>query len=224
MLDLGPLSLTRRVALYTALITMMLGRFVFYLVRRRLYRKHQATFERTQPEALTDSWRRAIAGGPGSAAAYVLVTAIYAGGGFLASFHPRLRPALGGLAMGVLLFAAAVSVCLESYYLVNRLLALARPQAARRSFMKAPRTGLVLEAILVAYVMLTSWIACAAAPVPHLIGGVCATTFIFLNKVARVFTQGRRFAADAERMRETGTADTSEESGSVDADDAQGTS
>lgn len=202
MFHFEPLPLRRRVTLYVVLAGLVILRFVFSYLRLRLYRKRRAAFERLQPASATEEWRRALSSGHRIALSWSLILAFFIGVGYLASFHPGMARWLGDAIMGMLLFTAAIGFCQESYYFVNRRLILKRPRAARRAYLRAPRSGLVLEAILAGYVMLAVWIACAAAPVPFLIGAVLATTFVFLSKLLRVFTKGRRLAAEAAEMRD----------------------
>jgi len=82
----------------------------------------------------------------------------------------------------------------ESYFLLNRRLALARPAAARRSARRFPKAGLALEAMLVAFVGLPVMIAAAAQPEVFLVAGGVALGLQEMLALWRWFTIGHDIA------------------------------
>ena len=142
--------------------------------RLGLYRAHRERFRQADPRVVTAGWDQALRGGSRWAMSWVGSLALYVGLGAAVLLHPGPPRALRDAFAGCALYWILCRLCVESYYFLNRRMALASPRAASATARRFPRSGLVLELMLVFFVLLPVAAAALAERTWFLRGGAGA--------------------------------------------------
>ena len=168
-------------------------------LRLRLYQRHKAQFEISDGRHVRDEWHKTLANRAQWQMSWVMTLAFCVGLTAVVLFHPKTPRGFRDGFAGCVLYWVLARACVESYYLLNRYLALARPKAARSTARRFPRAGLLVEAMLVAFVALPVAAAAAAERTWFLLGGAVSLGLQEAMVLWRLLVLGRRVAGERGR-------------------------
>jgi len=170
-------------------------RLLLAWLRMRLYRKHRRRFQESDSRAVREGWAAALRSRSQWALSWVAGLVLCVGFGFVVLRHPQTPRALRDGFAGAVLYWLLGRACVEGYYLLNRYMALAQPRATRRTARRFPRSGLLLELMLVIFVLAPAAVAAATEPSWFLICGAASLGVQALLALGRLIFPGRRLAA-----------------------------